>query len=303
MTPAEREYLHKLLKDNSGLVLSGEKDYLVESRLMPIARRNGLSSVSELVGLVKKPGNDAVHKDIVDAMTTNESFFFRDKTPFLHFTETMMPAFLESRANQRRLRIWCAAASTGQEPYSLAICLKEMSHRLAGWRIEILGTDISSEVLEKAKTGLYSQFEVQRGLPIQMLTTYFTQVGDMWQVDSSIRAMVQYREFNLLENFSSLGTFDMIFCRNVLIYFDQPTKTGVLEKMSKQIAPDGYLVLGAAETVLGLTKSFKTVPGKRGLYEQESGASARAASTATTTTTSTSTAPRPLAVAGGGLRA
>lgn len=274
MTPIERDYLYKLLKDESGLVLSGEKDYLIESRLMPIARRNGLGSVAELVSMVRKPGTDAVRDDIVEAMTTNESFFFRDKTPFMHFTETMMPAFLESRATQRRLRIWCAAASTGQEPYSLAICLKEMSERLAGWRIEIIGTDISSEVLEKAKTGLYSQFEVQRGLPIQMLTNYFTQVGDMWQVDSSIRAMVQFREFNLLDSLTSLGTFDMIFCRNVLIYFDQPTKSEVLEKMSKQISKDGYLILGAAETVLGLTKSFKTVSGKRGLYEHESAISA-----------------------------
>lgn len=269
MTPTEREFLYKVLKEESGLVLSGEKDYLVESRLMPIARRNSVTSISELVALIQKPGSAAVKNDIVEAMTTNESFFFRDKTPFAHFTETMMPALLESRSSQKRLRIWCAAASTGQEPYSLAICLKEMASKLAGWRIEILGTDISGEVLEKAKTGLYSQFEVQRGLPIQMLTTYFTQVGDMWQVDSAIRAMVQYREFNLLDSMTSLGTFDMIFCRNVLIYFDQPTKSMVLDKMAKQLAPDGFLVLGAAETVLGLTKSFKTVAGKRGLYEHE----------------------------------
>ncbi|MBZ0215451.1 MAG: protein-glutamate O-methyltransferase CheR [Fimbriimonadaceae bacterium] len=300
MTPSEREYLYKILKDESGLVLSGEKDYLVESRLMPIARRNGQSVISELVALIRRPGNEAVKNDIVEAMTTNESFFFRDKTPFAHFTETMMPAFLESRSSQRRLRIWCAAASTGQEPYSLAICLKEMSHRLAGWRIEILGTDISGEVLEKAKTGLYSQFEVQRGLPIQMLTTYFTQVGDMWQVDSAIRAMVQYREFNLLDNMAALGTFDMIFCRNVLIYFDQSTKSVVLDKLAKQMAPDGYLVLGAAETVLGLTKAFRTVPGKRGLYEAGAADGLQFGGANTASSTSPATPPR-LVAAGGGL--
>ena len=302
MTPTEREYLYKMLKDESGLVLSGEKDYLVESRLMPVARRNGLSSVPELVSLIKRPGNNGVKNDIVEAMTTNESFFFRDKTPFMHFTETMMPAFIKVRSGERRLRIWCAAASTGQEPYSLAMCLKEMSQKLPGWRIEIVGTDISAEVLEKAKSGLYSQFEVQRGLPIQMLTNYFTQVGDMWQIDSSIRAMVQYREFNLLANMASLGKFDMIFCRNVLIYFDQPTKSQVLEQLSRQLTPDGYLVLGAAETVLGLTQSFKTVTGKRGLYEREAGAGAQVGE-ASATTTSTLTKPRPLAAAGGGLRA
>jgi len=274
MTPTERDFLYKLLKDRSGLVLTGEKDYLVESRLMPIARRNGKTSVSELISLIRQSGSESVKKEITEAMTTNESFFFRDKVPFEHFSDTIMPGLLEARRNERRIRIWCAAASTGQEPYSIAICLKEMAEKLAGWRIEILGTDISSEVLEKAKTGLYSQFEVQRGLPIRMLTTYFTQVGDMWQLDSSLRSMVQYKEYNLLDNLRPLGRFDAIFCRNVLIYFDQATKTQILENMAGQIASDGYLVLGAAETVLGLTQSFSTVAGKRGLYECGTGAAA-----------------------------
>jgi chemotaxis protein methyltransferase CheR len=199
-------------------------------------------------------------------MTTNESFFFRDKVPFDLFRNEIMPALLATRAAQRSIRIWCAAASTGQEPYSLAMCLKEMAGKLAGWRIEILGTDLSTEVLQKAKTGIYSQFEVQRGLPIQLLVKYFAQIGETWQVAPELRAMVQYKPLNLLHNFSHLGTFDVIFCRNVLIYFDQPTKVAVLDRMAKSLQPDGFLLLGAAETVVGLTDTFKPVPDQRGLY-------------------------------------
>jgi len=164
------------------------------------------------------------------------------------------------------VRIWCAAASTGQEPYSLAMCLKEMKDKLAGWRVEILGTDLSAEVLEKAKAGVYSQFEVQRGLPIQMLVKHFSQVGDTWQISPEIRAMVQYRPLNLLSDFAHLGSFDVVFCRNVLIYFDQETKIGVLNRIARLLDPDGFLVLGAAETVVGLTDAFKPLVDKRGLY-------------------------------------
>jgi chemotaxis protein methyltransferase CheR len=199
-------------------------------------------------------------------MTTNESFFFRDKIPFDHFRDTIMPALLAARGAQRRVRIWCAACSTGQEPYSLAISLKEMGPQIAGWRVEIISTDISREVLEKAKAGIYSQFEVQRGLPIQLLVKYFTQVGEMWQIAPDVRAMVQYRTLNLLQDFSQLGTFDVVFCRNVLIYFDQERKIDVLGRLARIIEPDGYLVLGAAETVVGLTETFKPVPDRRALY-------------------------------------
>ena len=177
-----------------------------------------------------------------------------------------MPSVIAARARERSFRIWCAAASTGQEPYSLAMCIKEMAAQLAGWRIEILATDLSLEVLEKAKAGIYSQFEVQRGLAITLLVKYFTQVGEMWQIAPEIRAMVQYRPLNLLHSFASLGSFDVVFCRNVLIYFDQPTKIDVLERVSRSLQPEGYLVLGAAETVVGLTDSFKPVADRRGLY-------------------------------------
>ena len=266
MTPHDYDYLRKLLKERSGLMLAGDKQYLVESRLLPVARRCGAAGLAGLIQKLKAPENEALIVDVVEAMATNESLFFRDKIPFDHFRDTIMPALLVARASQKRIRIWCAAASTGQEPYSLAMSLREMGSQLAGWRTEILATDFSLEVLEKAKAGVYSQFEVQRGLPIQMLVKYFTQVGELWQIAPEIRAMVQYRPFNLLHDCAQLGRFDVVFCRNVLIYFDQKTKIEVLERIARVLEPDGYLVLGAAETVVGLTSSFKPIPDRRALY-------------------------------------
>ena len=176
-----------------------------------------------------KGGSASLATQVVEAMTTNETFFFRDKIPFDHFRLSIMPEILKARANRKSIRIWCAAASTGQEPYSLAMCLKEMSAALAGWRVEIIATDLSQEVLEKSKAGLYSQFEIQRGLPIQMLVKHFKQTGEFWQINPDIRAMVQHRQLNLLHDFSQLGLFDVIFCRNVLIYFDQDTKINIFK--------------------------------------------------------------------------
>lgn len=266
MNGADYDYLRALLRERSGLSLSSEKQYLVESRLLPIARKAGFSGLAELVTKLKEPSAGALTIDVVEAMTTNESFFFRDKIPFEHFRDWIMPALLKSRAGSKRIRIWCAAAAAGQEPYSLAMSLREMAAQVAGWRIEILATDLSGEILERAKSGVYTQFEAQRGLPIQMLLKYFTQVGDRWQVNADVREMVQFRTLNLLNDVSSLGKFDVIFCRNVLIYFDQETKIGTFERLSRVTAPDGYLLLGAAETVVGLTDLYKPVPDKRGLY-------------------------------------
>jgi chemotaxis protein methyltransferase CheR len=274
VTPLDYDYLRKLLKDRSGLTLSADKQYLVESRLLPVARKAGVDGLGGLVQKLKGAGAEPLITEVVEAMTTNESFFFRDKIPFDLFRQTIMPALLAARAGQRQIRIWCAAASTGQEPYSLAIMLKEMGPQVAGWRIEILGTDLSTEVLEKARVGIYSQFEVQRGLPIQLLVKYFSQLGETWQIAPEIRAMVQYRSLNLLQPFTQLGTFDIVFCRNVLIYFDQDTKIDVLGRLAKVMPADGFLVLGAAETVVGLTDTFKPVPEQRGLYAPNSGAKA-----------------------------
>jgi chemotaxis protein methyltransferase CheR len=269
VTPQDYEYLRKLLKERSGLVLSSDKQYLVESRLLPLARKAGLTGITELVQKMKT-GGDALTVDVVEAMTTNETFFFRDKVPFDHFRDTVIPKLVEARATRKSLRIWCAAGSTGQEPYSLAMSLKEMGSMLSGWRLEILATDISVEVQEKSKAGIYTQFEVQRGLPIQLLVKYFKQVGETWQLNADIRAMVQHRQLNLLLDFSHLGTFDVIFCRNVLIYFDQDTKVNIFNRLAKSLEPDGFLALGAAETVVGLTTVFKPYPDRRGLYSPNS---------------------------------
>jgi chemotaxis protein methyltransferase CheR len=274
VTPPDYEYLRKLLKDQSGLDLSADKQYLIESRLMPLSRKAGLAGIPELVQKMKA-GSASLVAQVVEAMTTNETFFFRDKIPFDHFRQSIMPEILKARTARKSVRIWCAAGSTGQEPYSLAMCLKEMESQLAGWRVEIIATDLSQEVLEKSKTGLYSQFEVQRGLPIQMLVKYFKQNGEFWQINPDIRAMVQHRALNLLHDFSQLGTFDVIFCRNVLIYFDQDTKINIFSRLCKIMEPDGFLVLGAAETVVGLTDAFKPYPDKRGLYQPSDSRMAR----------------------------
>jgi chemotaxis protein methyltransferase CheR len=265
MNTADFDFLRRFLKERSGLVLSDDKQYLIESRLVPVARRNALAGIAEIVARLKTRA-PALEAAVVEAMTTNESFFFRDKTPFEHLREAVLPTLLNARAAQRKIRIWCAAASTGQEPYTIAMILKEMEARLAGWRVEILATDLSTEVLDRAKSGLYTQFEVQRGLPIQLLMKHFSQKGDMWEIEPAIRSMVQYRPLNLLRDFAALGPFDIVYCRNVLIYFDQETKADVLSRIARLLPPDGYLVLGAAETVVGLTESFKPHPERRGLY-------------------------------------
>ena len=272
MTPLDYEFLRKLLKERSGLDLSADKQYLVESRLIPLARKAGLPGLPELVQKLKGSA-EQLTSEVVEAMTTNETFFFRDKVPFDHLKQTIMPELLQARAARRSLRIWCAASSTGQEPYSIAMCLKELGAAMSGWRVEIVATDLSQGVLEKSRAGLFSQFEVQRGLPIQLLVKHFTQIGELWQLNADIRSMVQFKQLNLLQDFSHLGVFDIIFCRNVLIYFDQDTKTNVFGRLAKRIEPDGFLMLGAAETVVGLTDAFKPYPDRRGLYV----ASARAA--------------------------
>jgi len=266
MMPADYEYLRKLLKERSGLMLSADKQYLVESRLLPVVHRAGMADLTELVAKLKSAREQPLVTEVAEAMTTNESFFFRDKLPFEHFRNVIMPALLAARPPRRPIRIWCAAAATGQEPYSLAMSLKEMGDKVTGREIEIVATEFSTQVLEKAKTGLFSQFEVQRGLPIRLLIKYFAQLGDTWQINPDVRAMVQFRAFNLLHDFAPLGRFDLVFCRNVLIYFNPETKTQVLDRVARITEPDGYLVLGAAETVVGLTESFRPLPEHRGLY-------------------------------------
>jgi len=254
VTPLDYDFLRRLLKERSGLDLSADKQYLVESRLIPLARRAGMPGLAELVAKIKG-GAEALTTDVVEAMTTNETFFFRDKIPFDHLRETILPALVQARGSRRALRIWCAASSTGQEPYSIAMCVKEFAG-LSGWRVEIVATDLSQEVLEKSKAGLYSQFEVQRGLPIQLLVKHFVQIGDLWQLNADIRAMVQHRQLNLLQDFSHLGTFDVIFCRNVLIYFDDAVKAKVIKGFHEALQPRSFLLVGHSESIHAFNIGF-----------------------------------------------
>lgn len=255
-----------LLREKSGLTLTPDKSYLLDSRLTPVAKKHGFATLENLtMALRGVPKNDLV-RDVVEAMTTNETSFFRDSKPFDQFRDVVLPHLLKTRASGRRIRIWCAAASTGQEPYSLAMLLKEQGSKLNGWTIEIIATDIDTAVLETAKKAEYSQFEVQRGLPIQMLMKYFEQKGDRWSLKNDIKSMIQFKYFNLLEPMSSLGRFDLIFCRNVLIYFDRETKSKVLGNMATLLPDDGFVFLGGAETVLGITEAFKPMENTRGIY-------------------------------------
>lgn len=260
------EALCEFLKRSSGLVMEQSKRYLVESRVMPIVRRERLSGLDELVALLQKGQSPKLAKDVIEAMTINETYFFRDKTPFDQFRQVMLPKLIAQRQNEKRLRIWSAAASTGQEAYSLGMILEENAAKLAGWKIEIVGTDLSDGVLEKARKGVYSQFEVQRGLPTPMLLRHFNQIGDSWQISEQMRQKVQFRQLNLLQDFNSLGKFDIIFCRNVLIYFDTARKQDILTRMSRILAPDGFLLLGASESLIGLRTNLSAHPEHRSLF-------------------------------------
>jgi chemotaxis protein methyltransferase CheR len=247
-----RIYLYRA----SGISLDAEKTYLAESRLQPLMQRLGIADLEALVSRLVAGFEPDLTREVIDAMTTNETFFFRDRTPFDNFRKVVLPALLEARKDIGRIRIWCAACSTGQEPYSLSMVLDEEAQRLTGWEIEIVATDLSHSVIANAREGLYSQFEVQRGLPIAQLLRYFRQEGDRWRINEVLRARIRFEQFNLLSDYAELGRFDVIFCRNVLIYFDVPTKRAVLEKMARIMPADGYLFMGAAETVIGLTDAF-----------------------------------------------
>lgn len=266
MRDSDFEYVEQLVRKRSGLVLTAEKSYLIESRLAPIARKEGMSGVDELVQSMRQKPDERVIIAVVDAMTTNETFFFRDKTPFDLLKDDVIPPMTKARPPGHKLRIWCAAASSGQEPYSIAMLIDQTPAIMNGLGADILATDISDRVLEKARTGAYTQFEVQRGLSIQMLMKYFDKKDDQWRISDRMRAAVRFQALNLLSDFRFLGRFDIVFCRNVLIYFDTQTKRDILERMARQMPDDGVLLLGAAETVLGLTDAFKPAPGKRGLY-------------------------------------
>lgn len=260
------EIYRDLLKQKSGLVLTPDKSYLLDSRLNPVAKKWNYTSIDAMTNVLRAMPSKELVNDIIEAMTTNETSFFRDTKPFDTFKNFVLPYFKTQTGRPKKMRIWSAAASSGQESYSLSMLIKEEAANIPGWQFEITATDISHEILAQAREGLFTQFEVQRGLPIQYLMKYFTQEQDKWRLKPEIRNMVKFEYFNLLEKMTGLGQFDVVFCRNVLIYFDQPTKKGVLENIAKQMPPDGLLFLGGAETVLGLTEAFSAVPGQRALY-------------------------------------
>jgi len=266
MTPASFEIVAALLKRQSGLMIGRDKLYLLETRLSALLKREKLRDLNALADLLRSPANDHLAREVVESMTTNESFFFRDDKPFVHFRSQALPKFTAARPPSAALRIWSAAASSGQEAYSLAMIVNECRPLLGNRRVEILGTDIAREQLARARAGVYSQFEVQRGLPVQMLLKYFKKEDQQWKISDQLRSLVEFREWNLLADPTQLGQFDVIFCRNVLIYFDQPTKSRVLDVLSRQLAPDGFLYLGGAETVLGLTSKLVPMEKERGVY-------------------------------------
>jgi chemotaxis protein methyltransferase CheR len=264
MQTEDFEILSSFLRRRSGLSVTQEKSRLAENRLKPIAIRRGFRDVGALVRALESP-DDELGREVAEAMTTYDTSFFRDPALFRALRETIFPSLATARERSRKLRIWCAGCSTGEEPYSVAMAA-DGSSQLADFKIGILATDVSLTAVERAAAGVFTQYEVMRGLPVRMLGKYFVKEGEDWRVARSIRDGVKFRVFNLLDSFESLGEFDIVFCRNVLIYFDQATKSQVLGKLARVLARDGYLVLGEAETLLGFGKSFAPIEGTRGLF-------------------------------------
>lgn len=271
------EYYKDVLARRSGLVINPDKIYLLESRLNPVARKWGYSDVLAMTRDLRQNNNEEMIVDIVEAMTTNETSFFRDLKPFQIMEEKVLPEMLEKRKHKKKLRIWCAACSSGQEPYSLAMTILETGYKFSDWNIEIIATDISRQILAQAERGVFSQFEVQRGLPVNYLMKYFEKDDERWKIKNDVKNMVEFKFLNLLEPVTGIGQFDIVFCRNVLIYFNDETKKQVLDRISGALVDDGYLFLGGAETVLGITDNFKLHPGKRGLYVKNASCSASSA--------------------------
>ena len=268
MTDQDFEAIRKLLHDRSAILLDSDKQYLVESRLTPILRQRNLNSFGELVAQLRcEPGN-GLTRQVVEAMVTTESSFFRDHHPFEAFRQVVLPDLINRRRTERSLRIWCAASSHGQEPYSIAILLRDYFPELAGWKVTLLASDLSREVLARAREGRYNQIEVNRGLPANLLLKHFEQHGTDWQLKLPLRNMVEFQEINLAQPWPALPRMDLVLIRNVMIYFDVETKKDILARLTSLLRPDGYLVLGGAETTINLNGSYRRVePLKAGLYQ------------------------------------
>ncbi|MEV6850981.1 protein-glutamate O-methyltransferase CheR [Actinoplanes sp. NPDC051411] len=261
LSQAEFSFVSQLVRKEASIVLAPGKEYLVEARLIPVARAVGSPSVTDFLAELQRHPNPANQRRIVDALTTNETSWFRDREPFAALTDVVLPELVKSRASSRRVRLWSAASSSGQEAYSLAITLQE--HLPPGWNYEIMGTDISTEMVKRAETAEYSQVEVNRGLPASQLVQYFERAGAHWRITPQLRRNVSFRLMNLTTPLPAMQPFDVIFLRNVLIYFDVAVKRTVLQNVARLLRPDGWLFLGAAETTIGIDDNYERVAAGR----------------------------------------
>lgn len=260
LDPLAFDFLSNLVRERSAIVLQPSKMYLIDARLSPVAKAEGLENVQALVEMIRKTKNPRLIQTVVEKMTTNETSFFRDLHPFDALKAQIIPQLIASREKTRQLNIWSNACSSGQEIYSVAMLLRENFPQLKDWRINLIASDLSTEILERAKSGVFNQTEVNRGLPMPYLLKYFTKEGLTWRIKDEIRSMVQFQVVNLITPFPTLPKFDIVFLRNVLIYFDAESKSKILQKIHSQMLSDSYLFLGAAETTLGLTTSLQRVP-------------------------------------------
>lgn len=256
---SDLEYIRRLILERSAIVLDDSKDYLVHARLEPLMTRQGFGSLSELVYALRNSPPPGLMKTVVEAMTTNETSFYRDVAPFDCLQKEVIPQLLARRKAQRRLNFWCAACSSGQEPYSILLLLRDAFPELENWKLKLLATDINSAMVRRARDGIYNQIEVNRGLPAKMLIKSFERKGMRWQIRSEIRDMLEAQELNLIEAWPPMSPMDVVFMRNVLIYFDVPTKRSILTRVKTILAPDGFLFLGGAESTLGIEDSFERV--------------------------------------------
>ena len=260
LSQAGFDFIRTLVQQRSAIALDPDKVYLAEARLLALARREGFGSVAAFVEHLRTAPANGLHQQVVEAMATNETSFFRDHHPFEGLRQVVLPELLRRRAAERRLSIWCAACSSGQEPYSVALLLREHFPQTAGWQLRLLASDLSDEMLERARQGRYSRMEVNRGLPARLLVKYFEQQGADWCLRADVRRMVEFRRINLAEGWPALPALDVILLRNVLIYFDVPTKKAILNRVRQVLRPDGFLFLGGAETTLNLDDAFERVP-------------------------------------------
>jgi chemotaxis protein methyltransferase CheR len=269
-------FVSALVRREAAIVLAPGKEYLVEARLIPVARAVGAPSVAEFLADLQRRPNQDHQRRIIDALTTNETSWFRDREPFTALTDVVLPELVKSRASTRKLRVWSAASSSGQEAYSLAITLQECLP--TGWSYEIMGSDISTEMVKRAETAEYSQVEVNRGLPASQLVQYFERAGAHWRVTPALRRNVSFRLMNLTTPLPAMPPFDLIFLRNVLIYFDVATKKSVLRNVARLLRPDGWLFLGAAETTIGIDDNYERVAaGRTSAYRVRSAVASAAA--------------------------